>query len=331
MSILQRVWHAMRSWVYAFALAVSLPLVAQAQMARIELHALPSSTPTDQEFLSGRRDAKPVVLGAELRLPRPGTDRLPAVILLHGSGGPGALEDQWAREFATLGVATLIVDSFTARGIAQTVVDQDQLSRLAMVGDAYRALELLARHPRIDPSRIVVMGFSRGGGAAHWAAIQRFQTLHGPAAPLGFAGFIAMYPTCNRSFLDADVGSRPIRIFHGLADDYIPAAECRAYVDRLQKAGKDIAMVEYPGAHHVFDNAALRTPTRLAQAQTTRGCPLIEESSDRRLVNSQTKQAFTYATDPCVQRGTTIGHNAEAHAAAIREIREFAGRVLKVQ
>lgn len=331
MKSLQRAWHAMQFWLCAFAVAAALPVGAQAQLARIELHALPSSSPTDQEFLSGRRDAKPVVLGAELRLPRPGTDRLPAVVLLHGSGGPGALEDQWAREFATLGVATLIVDSFTARGIAQTVTDQDQLSRLAMVGDAYRALELLARHPRIDPSRIVVMGFSRGGGAAHWAAIQRFKAHHGPAAPLEFAGFIAMYPTCNRSFLDADVGSKPIRIFHGLADDYIPSAECRAYVDRLRKSGKDIEIVEYPGAQHVFDNVALRTPTRLAQAQTTRGCPLIEETADRRLVNSQTKQPFTYAADPCVQRGTTIGHNAEAHASAVREIRQFVGTVLKVQ
>jgi hypothetical protein len=29
-----------------------------------------------------------------------------------------------------------------------------------MVGDAMRALELLGRHPRIDPTRIVVMGCS---------------------------------------------------------------------------------------------------------------------------------------------------------------------------
>ncbi len=70
--------------------------------------------------MSGRRDARPVVLGAELRLPRPGTDRLPAVVLLHASGGPGALEDQWAREFATLGVAALIIDGFTARGVTNT-------------------------------------------------------------------------------------------------------------------------------------------------------------------------------------------------------------------
>jgi len=65
-----------------------------------------------------------------------------------------------------LGVAALAVDSFAGRGIVSTNTDQTQLDRLSMVVDAYRALELLAKHPRIDPTRIAVMGFSRGGQSA---------------------------------------------------------------------------------------------------------------------------------------------------------------------
>jgi dienelactone hydrolase len=301
-----------------------LDSTAQAQIARMELHVIQSQSPTDQEFLTGRKDAKPVTITGELRIPRPGTDRLPAVVLLHGSSGASGLHDNWAREFNALGIATLIVDSFTGRGIVNTQGDQDQLSRLVGVLDAYRALELLAKHPRIDSERVVVMGFSRGGGAAHWAAIKRFLAMHGPRGGLTFAGHIALYPTCNRIFVESlDVVDKPIRIFHGAADDYIPVAGCRSYVERLKKAGKDVSLTEYADAHHVFDNPALKDPVKLAQAQTTRRCPPLEEAPDGRIINSQTKQPFTYAGDPCVERGTTVAYHAQAHAEAVKAIKEF--------
>jgi dienelactone hydrolase len=297
---------------------------AQAQITRMELHVIHTQSPTDQEFLTGRKDAKPVTITAELRIPRPGTDRLPAIVLLHGSGGASGLQDNWAREFNTLGIATLIVDSFTGRGIVSTNTDQDQLSRLAGVLDAYRALELLGKHPRIDPGRVVVMGFSRGGGAAHWSALRRFLKMHGPGGGLMYAGHVALYPTCNRNFVDGlDTVDKPTRIFHGTADDYIPVAGCRSYVDRLKKAGKDISLHEYADAHHVFDNPALKTPVKVAQAQTTRRCLPLEESPEGRIVNSQTKQPFTYAGDPCVERGATLAYHAQAHAEALRVIKEF--------
>ena len=175
-------------------LASSLVFVAvfavgsvHAQMTRLELHGFQTQTPTEQEFLTGKKDVKPATISGELRIPRAGTDRLPAVILLHGSGGISGLQDNWAREFSTLGVATFIVDGFTGRGVTSTGNDQDQLSRWVMIGDAYRALEVLAKHPRIDPARVAVMGFSRGGGAAHYSALKRIWAMHGPGGGLEFA------------------------------------------------------------------------------------------------------------------------------------------------
>jgi dienelactone hydrolase len=310
--------------------AAVLTPVAQAQIAKMEMHPLQTQSPTDQEFLTGKKDTRPVTIIGELRIPRPGADRLPAVVLLHGSGGVTDREDTWARELNALGVATFIVDSFTGRGISNTAADQDQLSRQAMILDAYRALELLAKHPRIDVSRVMLMGFSRGGGAAHYAALKRFWAMHGPAGGLGFAGYIAFYPTCNRRFVDGlDVVDKPIRIFHGTADDYIPVAGCRLYVDGLKQAGKDITLCEYAGAYHGFDNPVRKDVVKAAQAQTTRNCPLLEEGPDGRIMNSRTKQPFTYASDACVERGTTLAYNAAAYGEALKAVKEFVVVTLK--
>jgi dienelactone hydrolase len=307
-----------------------LPRLALGQITKIEMHALHTDSPTDQEFLTGKKDTKPLTIVGELRLPRPGTERLPAVVVLHGSGGVTDREETWARELNALGVATFMIDSFTGRGIGNTITDQDQLSRQAMILDAYRALELLARHPRIDASRVMLMGFSRGGGAAHYAAIKRFVAMHGPSGGATFAGYIAFYPTCNRRFIDGvDVVDKPIRIFHGAADDYIPVAGCRAYVDTLKQAGKDAAIVEYAGVHHGFDNPARKSVVKVAQAQTSRNCPLLEEVPGGIIVNSRTRQPFTYATDPCVERGTTLAYDAAAYTDALKAVRELVTATLK--
>ncbi len=301
--------------------ALAAPALGSAQIARIELHPFASTTLSDEEFLTGVREGKAVTLAGELRIPKPGTDRLPAVILVHGSGGISSYHEEWVAKLNAMGVATFVFDSFSPRGISNTIADQSQLGRLAMTVDAYRALELLAHHPRIDPRRIALMGFSRGGQAALYASMKRFQRLHAGAGA-SFAAYALFYPNCGTTYLqDEDVGDAPIRIFHGAADDYVPVAPCRAYVERLKKAGKDVQLTEYPGAYHVFDGPVFKVPVKLAQAQTVRRCR-IAETSPGRLVNADTKQPFTYA-DPCVERGVTIAYDPEAHAQAQAAVAEL--------
>ncbi len=293
---------------------------------RIEYHAFQSTTLSDEQFLLGVKEGKPVVLAGELRIP-PGTGRLPLVILVHGSGGVFGLIDDWAARLNALGVATFAFDSFTARGIENTRDDQAQLGRLAMIVDAYRSLALTSKHPRIAPDRIALMGFSRGGQAALYAGVKRFQRMHGPA-DAAFALFIPFYPNCSTRYLqDLDVVDRPVRIFHGSDDDWAPVAPCRAYVEGLVQAEKDVRLTEYPGSHHLFDWAAIKAPTKLPKAQSMRRCR-TEEVSEGRIVNVETKQPFTYA-DPCVERGTTMAYNPEAAAQAVKAVTELVNTVLK--
>jgi len=117
-----------------------------------------------------------------------------------------------------------------------------------------------------------------------------------------------------------------VLMLHGAADDWVLAAPCREYASRLTKAGKNVRYIEYPDAHHNFDSSMLKTPVKLPQAQTTRRCQL-EEAANGQIINSQTKQPFTYS-DPCVELGPTVAYNAQAHSEAQKAVRELVAAVL---
>jgi dienelactone hydrolase len=303
------------------------PAARPPQVARMEIHSFPSMTLTDQQFLTGQKEGKPVTLAGELRLPRPGNDRLPAVVLLHGSGGVSGYVMDWEQYLNAMGVATFVLDGFTGRGIVNTNTDQSQLGRLAMIEDVYRALDVLARHPRIDPSRIALMGFSRGGQDALYASMKRFQRLYGTSGQ-EFAAYIVFYPDCTTTYRDdEDVADKPIRIFQGSADDYDPVAATRAYVKRLQAKGKNVQLTEYAGAGHNFDNRALKTPVKLEKAQTVRKCECAEADNGV-IINVKTGQPFTYA-DPCVEYGPTLAYNEKAATEARKAVKDFVTKTLK--
>jgi dienelactone hydrolase len=230
---------------------------------------------------------------------------------VHGSGGAGGNISYWEQQLTNSGIATFTLDYFTGRGVENTGTDQSKLGRLNSIYDIYRSLELLGSHKRIDPARIGVMGFSRGAQGALYASLKRFQKMHGPK-DMTLAAHVAFYTPCGTEYLeDTDVSAKPIRLYHGLADDYVVVGPCRKYVDRLRGIGKDITLTEYPEAHHVFDNPLLKeTPTKLSTAQTTRNC-VLKEDKPGRVVNVKTNQPFTYA-DPCVELGPHAAYNRAA-------------------
>jgi dienelactone hydrolase len=203
--------------------------------------------------LTGDKSGKAVTIAGELRFPQGPAGRLPAVILQHGSGGPNARDELWAKTFNEMGIASFVIDSFSGRGLTRISFNRAAFNYLNVILDAYRSFDVLANHPRIDPARIALMGFSLGGGSALYSSLKRFQQMWDPRA--NFAAYIALFPPCHIKFIgDTDVSASPIREFHGAADDYVPVAPCRAYFDRLRAAGHDALLTEYPEVYHGFDN-----------------------------------------------------------------------------
>jgi dienelactone hydrolase len=310
------------------ALIALFPRIASAQIARVEIHPFNTLTLTDEQFLTGSKDGRETGIAGELRIPTSGAARLPTVVLIHGSGGISRNSDDWVQVLNGMGVATFLVDSFSARGLTSVSSNQALLGRLVQTYDAYRALEVVAKHPRVDPARIAAMGFSRGGQAVLYASMKRFQKMHGPAEA-AFAAYITFYANCGTAYIDDEnLADRPIRLFHGSDDDYVPVAPCRSYVERLRTVGRNVVLTEYAGAYHVFDGANWKTPAKAEQSQSTRRCRL-EELPDGRIINSDTKQLFTM-DDPCVLRGPTLAYNAEAHSASVLAVREFLRATFKL-
>ncbi len=307
-------------FLFSVLFSIVLPQISNAETARLEIYSIETLTLTDKQFLLGLKDGKAARIGAELRLP-PGTNRIPAVVLIHGSGGVGANVDGWAQELNSIGIAALILDTFTGRGITQTITDQSQLSSFSMIVDAYKGLELLSHHPRIDPQRIAVMGFSKGGFAALYASMKRFQKIWVPSG-LEFAAYIPFYTRCDTPYIDDEnLSDHPIRFFHGAADDYVPVEPTKLYVERLKRAGKDVQLTVYEGARHSFDNPLNPPVLPFPEAILSNNCRR-QEKEPGTILNLDTGKPFTW-NDACVTRGATVGYDLHARQSALKAVKDF--------
>ena len=314
----------------SFSLVVSIAAAdpeSQDMAARTELISINTLTLSDSQFLKGDTNAKATTITGELRIAR-GSGRLPVIVLQHGSGGMAPNVEMWAREFNAMGVSTFALDGFTGRGLTEVSTNQASLGRLNFILDIYRGLDVLAKHPRVDSQRIVLMGFSRGGQAALYASLKRFHEMWNKSG-IEFAAYVPFYPDCATTFMsDTDVVDRPIQVFGGTPDDYNPIALCKAYVARLKVAGRDVLLTEYPNAPHLFDNPLGAQPAALfPNSQTVRNCTIREEFDV--LINAATKEPFTYQ-DACVERGPHMGYDPEATRQAKRAVKAFVQSTLKL-
>jgi dienelactone hydrolase len=290
--------------------------------ARVEIYAIPSLTISDRQFLTGDANGKPVTVAGEFRIAQ-GAGRLPVVVLMHGSSGVGSTIEAWVHQFNSMGISTFVIDGFTGRGLTAVGPNQALLGRLNLILDIYRSLDVLAHHPRVDPHRIVLMGFSRGGQAALYASLDRFNQLWNKSG-VQFAGYIPFYPDCSTSYLtDTDVAARPIRIFHGTPDDYNPVASCKAYIGRLHEAKRDVVLTEYPDSAHGFDAGLLgqSTVTVSTDAQTARHCH-IKEGEGGVLMNADTQAPFGYK-DACIELNPHVGGNPTTAEEARKAVSDF--------
>lgn len=313
--------------VLALGVAVAPAQAGDYVPARTELHSFQSVWISDQQFLTGDDKGKVVTLAGGLRIP-PVPGKLPVVVLVHGSGGISGNIPMWEQDLGALGIATFTIDSMTGRGLQGVGTNQIMLGRANMILDIYRGLEVLAKNARIDPQRVAIMGFSRGGQATLYSSLTRFQKMWNKSG-ITPAAYIPLYPDCSTTYQgDTEMTNAPIRIFHGAPDSYNPIASCKGYMERLKAAGCDIDISEFPNAPHGYDNPLGAVPAVVAKDnQSVRNCKL-REGDGGILINAATEQPFAYS-DACVALDPMVGGDADAREASRKAVGTFLKTLFK--
>lgn len=152
--------------------------------------------------------------------------------------------------------------------------------------------------------------------------------MHGPAG-LEFAAHLAFYPNCTVTYIDDErITDRPVRIYHGTADENLRIEACRPYVKRLRRAGKDVQLTECVGTRHSFDNSDLPPAVVQSRGLNWTRCRFAERAAGE-IVNAGTDQAFSLS-DSCFSRGPTVGYLRSAHAESVRAVKTLLAAAFKL-
>ena len=189
----------------------------------------------------------------------------PAMVLLHGCGGPFSEGTRRLsvrmREYAALltswGVHVLITDSLTPRGeveLCTQPLGRRQVTQTHRRRDAWAALQWLASQPGVDASRLGLLGWSNGGSTVLAATNATVTEVAQQGVRPSLA--VAYYPGCAD---DQRLGYRPtapLLMMVGALDDWTPPQPCEELARRWPEGAPRLDFVSYPGAYHGFDGTA---------------------------------------------------------------------------
>jgi dienelactone hydrolase len=314
----------------AIAVAMLALSVASGGACAQQKISIPSETPAGLiPFL--HHEAPMTTVSGELYMPAKVSGPVPAIVLKHGSGGiqglNGENDKKWAATFASWGVAAFLVDSFGPRGMSSSVADQSKLSAWADAADALAGLKVLAADPRIDKTRIGVMGWSRGGGVALRTALEAVRKAV-ITDDLKFAAHIVFYGDAEFQYRSNMTDKSPMLFFHGESDNYVGIGPTREFADWAKSKGNDVTFVSYPKAFHDFDVQGSNSVVKEAEVFTK--CDEVADLSTGKIlrlnhVDNPTTTPAQLAAYPksCMTHGATVQYNAADRADSVEKVHEF--------
>lgn len=251
-----------------------------------------------------------------LYTPATKTDKV--VVISHGSQGVDKRHHEYADALVKVGIAALVIDHWTARGIGK--VHEDYAGNQAKGGrsptmsvDAIMAAQYLRQlHPIFK--HFGYIGESMGGSSAinlgkFWPYDLVNRRTQNNVKP--FDAFVAMYPGCFDYVHDDRYNGKPFLFIVGEKDDDTPAEQCVKYSQWMNQRGGNAKTIVLPGEHHDFDADYYKT--YWPQAQNPRECSRTVEKTEivwhktgERFPN--TPDGFTTLLRKCTTWGVTSGY-----------------------
>lgn len=276
-----------------------------------QLLRIPSANPRHYQGIIAQHPAPAVDLDATLYLPQ-GTAPCPAVIIIPGSGGVNVWMLHHAQALVQAGMAVLVLDPFTARGVVNTIAAQQQFSFAASSFDVFAAVHFLRQHPAIDGQRIGAMGYSRGGTAVLQAAMAQLHrhALGGQAAP---NAVLAAWPWCGYQFSQPDTASTRVRMLAADHDNWASTLQSQAYFQAIRARNPTATFRLFKDALHGFGYGAPKTD--LPDAMVALNAPILYFDAQGVLQDPWSGAALPDADDLQIQqllkafikRGVSIG------------------------
>lgn len=212
----------------------------------------------------------------------PGREVVPAVMIAHSIGGwSDKAEGLYVKPLLEAGYAVLGLDHFGGRGIKRAADVAGAISTSSTASDALLALQAVARHPRIDPTRVAIMGLSMGGITAAFTAQEFIRGRVLGSSPLKFAAHASLYGPCSEFFVSGrgrfDTGA-PILLLYGDRDETTAPAKCALIEAQFRKASPDLQLksITYAGAYHGWDQPGHAKPVFYPALVNTKACPAVD-------------------------------------------------------
>lgn len=279
-------------------------------------------------ILQGRGEYTDKISGVFTR-PANVTGNVPVMVIMHASGGVGPYTTvPWSNFFLNMGIATFVPDSFSARGITSTANDQSQLNYGASTVDALMALKVVSELPGVDPEKIGVIGFSRGGLAAIDATFLKVRKAVLGSNPVKYALGIALYG----GVVTPGTTKTPLMYLAGGNDDYQSPEAVTDYVEELRRRGDDVTLKIYPDATHGFDQE--RDTPYLPKVQVAKKCHPMAIDLDNMTysVHGAPVSSKEYGDffKSCMSHGLTMKSNRAAREDARLMVADFVRKHLKL-